>query len=85
MSRGAKIATPNILFRVVSGDPAVGLKLAISMLLASARHDAQAGLVSPFCPDPGPCSKSGCDTAIEALRGLAAQMEFENRLPGIDF
>jgi LysR family transcriptional activator of dmlA len=30
LSRGKKIATPNILFRVVSGDPALGLKLAIS-------------------------------------------------------
>jgi LysR family transcriptional regulator, transcriptional activator for dmlA len=30
LSRGRKIATPNIIFRVVSGDPTVGLKLAIS-------------------------------------------------------
>jgi len=30
LSRGKKIATPNILFRVISGDPAVGLKLANS-------------------------------------------------------
>jgi DNA-binding transcriptional LysR family regulator len=30
LSRGRKIATPNILFRVVSGDPTVGLKLAIN-------------------------------------------------------
>jgi LysR family transcriptional regulator, transcriptional activator for dmlA len=30
LSRGGKIATPNIIFRVVSGDPTVGLKLAIS-------------------------------------------------------
>jgi DNA-binding transcriptional LysR family regulator len=30
LSRGKKNATPSILFRVVSGDPTVGLKLAIS-------------------------------------------------------
>jgi LysR family transcriptional activator of dmlA len=30
LRRGKKVATPNILFRVVSGDPRVGLKLAIS-------------------------------------------------------
>jgi DNA-binding transcriptional LysR family regulator len=30
LHRGKKIATPNILFRVVSGEPAVGLKLATS-------------------------------------------------------
>jgi LysR family transcriptional activator of dmlA len=30
LSRGQKIATPNILFRVISGDPTVALKLAIS-------------------------------------------------------
>jgi DNA-binding transcriptional LysR family regulator len=32
LSRGKKIVTPNILFRVVSSDPAVALKLAISGL-----------------------------------------------------
>src|SRR6202167_2112298 len=30
LRRGKKIATPSVLFRVVSGDPAVGLKLALS-------------------------------------------------------
>jgi LysR family transcriptional regulator, transcriptional activator for dmlA len=32
LSRGTKIVTPNILFRVVSSDPTVALKLAISGL-----------------------------------------------------
>ena len=56
LSRGKKIATPNILFRVVSGDPAVGLKLAISgfgisvlPLWMAKRPDVRNGLI-PVLP-----------------------------------
>jgi LysR family transcriptional regulator, transcriptional activator for dmlA len=62
LKTGQKIATPNILFRVVSCDPAVGLKLAISgfgisvlPLWMAKRPDVRNGLIPvllQWTPEP---------------------------------
>jgi len=66
LSRGQKIATPNILFRVVSGDPTVGLTLAIGgfgisvlPLWMAKRPDVRNGLI-PVLPQWTPAPITLC-------------------------
>ena len=62
LSRGEKVATPNVTFRVASSDPTVNMKLAVEGLgivilpLYMANRQAVRGFLVPILPDwsPGP-------------------------------
>jgi len=93
LSRGQRIATPNIIFRVVSGDPTVALKLALSgfgivilPLWMAKRPEVAKGLV-PILPQWTPPPITLCALFIGPSRltpKVKALLDFLDEYIGTD-